>query len=403
MASSFAGHELEDGDPLLAEPPQRKASSLRTYLVTASLALVVTGSAVVAATVRSRRLSVIASQHRHTEVIWASEEENVSSSSSTTAHFAGDEQPPASGDLARMLEQNGRFSFYQAPTPKIRSRSIQSLTQRSLVSPRSLTLVEEPTTTTTAAGKTTTTTRGPLLFCWSHVMLGDAEEELIRFQLDGRLGIFQCDYSAVISAKAVTLGQLDGVDVVTWANPSPVVDMGVRGVNGATTDSYLNTKTFIQAWDILVDSGHLWHYEFIVKVDPDTMFLPDVLRRHVLEYVGETVYFANCGKYGGKPLLYGALEVFSQAAMKAYAANKEECKRMDWQGWGEDYYMQECMDAMGVTSVLDSLQVADDRCLGSPCNDYLKVGFHPFKDVDSWKTCHQQADGELEVITDLVP
>lgn len=231
----------------------------------------------------------------------------------------------------------------------------------------------------------------PSLFCWSHMQEGTGELALIRLQLVKRASIFACNYAAVISTTKVLLGNIEGEDIWTWVNPAAEVGMGQNGVDGETTDSFLNTETFVHAWDTLINSKHMWPYDFVVKADPDAVFFPDRLRKHVEEHTGESVYYTNCGKYGGESLLYGALEVFSVPAIKTYAEHIKECKELPYKGWGEDYYMQKCMNQLGVANIADGDQVADHRCVGAPCTDYTKVAYHDFKTPEDWYLCFQKA------------
>jgi len=249
-----------------------------------------------------------------------------------------------------------------------------------------------PTETST----TTYTTTHPLgpdptLFCWSHMEPGTSEVALIRLQLVKRASIFACNYAAVVSSHKFLLGNIDGTDVWTWVNPTMDIAMGKRGVDGATTDSFLNTEIFLIAWDTLMGSNQIWPYDFVVKVDPDAVFFPDRLRKHVAPHVGKPVYFSNCGKYGGEVLLYGSLEVFSTQALRRYEQGVEECRKLPWKGWGEDYYMQHCMNQLGVENVPDTEQVGDDRCVSAACSDYTRVAYHDFKDPKGWFECFEQA------------
>jgi len=231
----------------------------------------------------------------------------------------------------------------------------------------------------------------PTLFCWSHMEPRTLEVALLRLQLVKRASIFACNRAAVISSHKFLLGNIDGEDVYTWVNPSTKVKMGKNGVDGATTDSFLNTQIFLIAWDTLIGSGQLWAYDFVAKVDPDAVFFPDRLRTHVADHVGRPVYFTNCGKYGGEVLLYGSLEVFSSEALKRYEEHAEECKALDWRGWGEDYYMQQCLKMIGVENVPDTNQVGDDRCVAAGCSDYTRVAYHDFKEPQQWYDCFQEA------------
>lgn len=219
------------------------------------------------------------------------------------------------------------------------------------------------------------------------------EETLIRRQLLKRASIFACNGFAVIATKHLLIGNMSGTAVYTWANPAKTVGMGSYGVNGQKTDSFLNTDTFLKAWDSLINSGHIWPFDFVVKVDPDCVFFPDRLRNHVKDHTGEPVYFPNCGKWASGPKLYGSLEVFSIEAMRLYADRVADCKHLPWQGWGEDYYMQHCMDMIGVRQVSDFKQVGDDRCIGAPCSDWTRVAFHDFKEPEEWFNCFDIAIG----------
>lgn len=250
-----------------------------------------------------------------------------------------------------------------------------------------------PPTETTTTTYTTTHPHGPgpTLFCWSHMEPGTPEVALLRLQLVKRASIFACNYAAVISSHKFLMGNIGGADVWTWVNPSMGVKMGKNGVNGSTTDSFLNTQIFLIAWDTLMSSAQIWPYDFVVKVDPDAVFFPDRLRKHVAPHAGKEVFFSNCGKWGGEVLLYGSLEVFSTAALRLYEQRVKECKALPWKGWGEDYYMQHCMNELGVENVPDLKQVGDHRCVSAPCDDYTRVAFHDFKDPKSWYDCFQQA------------
>lgn len=252
-----------------------------------------------------------------------------------------------------------------------------------------------PPTETTTTTYTTTHPFGPspTLFCWSHMQPNTSEVPLLRLQLARRANIFSCNYAAVISTKKILLGNMDGVEVWTWVNEAKEVPMGTNGVDGSTTDSFLNTEIFLIGWETLMYSQQIWPYDFVVKVDPDSVFFPERLRDHVSAYVGKKVYFSNCGKWGGQVLLYGSLEVFSIGAMRSYEQHVKDCRALPWHGWGEDYYMQHCMDMMGVENVPDTNQVGDDRCVAAECWDLSRVAFHDFKTAAEWDECYKTATG----------
>merc|ERR1719461_310514 len=111
------------------------------------------------------------------------------------------------------------------------------------------------TTTATLTGTSTTitttsTTAGfPSLFCFAVMRAYTNEHQLIKEQLKHGLGIFDCDTYLVISNQVVMLGKnYTGGDVYTWLNPAPPLHFGNLAA-GQTTNSWLNTQVFINAFD----------------------------------------------------------------------------------------------------------------------------------------------------------
>jgi len=242
--------------------------------------------------------------------------------------------------------------------------------------------------------------REPKLFCWSIMVPGPSttEEALIRSQLAKRVGIFACNDYVVISRKKVAIGHDDCGDVVdTWVNDVKPVKMGEFGKDGQTTNSFLNTEIFMIAWETLIGNPRMWAHDWIAKVDPDAVFFPDRLRLFVKEHTGETAYYTNCwwdmqvGPKGG--LMFGSLEVFSQKAIGAYHAGTARCKALDWRGWGEDMYMQKCMNALGVGKVPEFDIFYDVNCNQGSCEDKSRVSYHPYKDVGSYWGCWEKSGG----------
>jgi hypothetical protein len=225
--------------------------------------------------------------------------------------------------------------------------------------------------------------------------LWTAEEELIKTQLRKRIGIFACDDAVVISTESALLGNdKHGNPVHAWQNPAPHNEMGNLS-RGATTNSWLNTQVFINAFGTIVyeRAGRVWHHDWLIKVDPDAVIFPDRLRWHLLPHSGQAVFLVNCN-YHGAWKLFGAIEAFTSEAMRRYQQNEQKCRSLPWKGWGEDTYMQKCMYSLGVKGVSDFTLVGDSRCWYAPCSDQSRAAFHPFKDVVSWMSCwgqHQHA------------
>merc|ERR1719414_611958 len=141
----------------------------------------------------------------------------------------------------------------------------------------------------------------------------------------------------------------------------------------------------MKCWDLLIQKGKVWEQDFTVKLDPDTVFFPQRLGALLKEHKGNPMYVTDCKFWEGDPdgKVFGALEVFSKQAMGAYKGNKDTCKNLPWQGWGEDYWMQHCMRALDVPAVGLFDEVSDGTCpLGgyAPCSQQ-KVVIHPKKDA----------------------
>lgn len=216
---------------------------------------------------------------------------------------------------------------------------------------------------------------------------GSLELNLVQGQFENNASIFTCNDYSVISPKKVLLGRNQcGAEVWTLVNPSAVASIGHYGQDGDTTSSFLNTMTFIRAWDLLLSENKIWKSDWAVKVDPDAVFFPARLREHVRAHTGRPVIILNCF-WENTAKLFGAIEVFSKQAMLRYQQGEQKCKALDWHGWGEDYYMQTCMKLLEVESVEDYSLVGDDRCKHHACTDNKVVAYHPYKDPAAYWTC----------------
>lgn len=229
---------------------------------------------------------------------------------------------------------------------------------------------------------------------------GGYETGLVATQYRKRASIFNCDGFAVLSAAdGAEIGPLDVIKIPDTDGGS---EKGVFDNGRVTTNSFLNSQVFVQAWGVVLGQTRAASMDWVAKVDPDAVFFPERLRRRVAEHMaggGETVFYVNCNKAFGpddEPIkLYGSLEVFSQGAMRAFQEQKHRCEdELDWHGWGEDYYMSHCMDLIGVARVEDFDSFSDKRCNSASCDDATKVSFHDFKDEGSWFSCWEASLGE---------
>jgi hypothetical protein len=227
----------------------------------------------------------------------------------------------------------------------------------------------------------------PSLYCFS--VMNRQEVQLIQEQFKRRASIFACNEYNVISNIPMSIGKDEcGDEVYTWHNDVKAVPLG-NLKNGQATSSFLNTETFILAWDTLLAGGKVPDHDFIVKVDPDCVFFPERLRQHLDQFTGQTVLVKNCGLYGVK--LFGALEAFSEPAIDVYRQHRDQCKEMNWRGWGEDLYMENCLTQHGVKSVEDFKEVGDGRCKAAPCSDSSVAAYHPYKDSKAYWACWEES------------
>lgn len=250
-----------------------------------------------------------------------------------------------------------------------------------------------PSTTTT----TTVKKGNPSLLCFAVLRLNTPEEDLIKLQLRNSIGIFACDETIAMAAKKVYLGKdRDYRDFMTMDIPSPDATMGDLSQPGVTTNSWLNTQVFISAlhkitYDV---NERVWQNDWLIKADPDAVLFPDRLRHHLLPHTGSAQYIVNCNFGGVK--LFGAVEAYTKQAIGRYKDNFQKCNRMPWHGWGEDSFMQNCMDSLGVPAVQDFKVVGDARCTYAPCSDTGRAAYHPFKDVQGWLGCYKESTTSTE-------
>jgi len=228
----------------------------------------------------------------------------------------------------------------------------------------------------------------PSLYCWSLFMTTSYEMGIMKTQMAGNKGIFQCDEWGLLSTdKPTVLGKTpDGIEAKTMQVEWAKITRSVDGTAG-------NAKLFINTWNTVIEAGKWNNHAWTVKVDPDAVLLPDRLRIHLAKHVLENVYVVNCNKFPSSPnfpMMYGSLEIYSWKAIQTYANGMSACMS-DMGGmiplWGEDYFMTHCLDHIGVGRIADFASVGDNVCLGANCGDGWVAAFHPFKSVDAWEKC----------------
>lgn len=290
----------------------------------------------------------------------------------------------------------------------------------------------------------------PQLYCVAAMLEDSYEQDIFEallakgMELKQDIGIFACDGFDVFSSDRVKLGEspLWG-DVYTTAFKQ--ADVGTSIDNHAA-----NAVLFANMWTEVQKKG-LKSYDWVIKVDPDTVLFPERLKLE-LQWKREAprdmaVFVSNCAAGGGsyssmyssqggtpaasanssadaevlekrrlqsdnveegddeeadyepvdeedqQPTLFGSLEVFSKEAMQTYFANGSICAdNLPLDSWGEDRYMGACMGLIGVGSRNQFNMVSDAYCdwwmNDTSCTNYASA-YHPFKSADAWLECWQ--------------
>lgn len=274
-----------------------------------------------------------------------------------------------------------------------------STTTTTTSSTTSTTISTTITTTTTTTSTSTTTWGFPSFFCVEVTRSTGYELPLVKNQLTQRASIFGCEEYAVFSdggsPQTVGIGP-DGKEIRTTVIPPIKQVTGNLNKAGVTTNSWLNTETFLQVWDLCEKDGRYKKHDWVVKVDPDAVFFPDRLRRRMRPHTikDSKLFVMNCARYN-PVALYGSVEIFSRGAMDAYLAGKWNCRnKLPWHGWGEDFFMSHCMDMLGVGRIYDFDLLSDKRCVYRPCSDTSRVVYHDYKDAKldgTWFKCWRES------------
>jgi len=236
----------------------------------------------------------------------------------------------------------------------------------------------------------------PSLFCWLVLRLG--EQHLVKYQLTTGVGIFDCNEWAVMTEVTVALNRwvnhgfpampawtTNSADLASWAIGNTQAPKGPEG-------NPLNAFAFMAAWAAIRDSKRLPWHDWVVKVDPDTVWFPPRLR-HQLQIKmpshgdgGDSIFIRNCQRWN---TMQGPMEVLSRTAALTMLDQQWKCGSFNHRA--EDQFVVDCLKHLGVGGWLEQTFLNDQYCDGyTNCNDRWKVGFHPFKSVGAFDLCVKQ-------------
>jgi len=263
----------------------------------------------------------------------------------------------------------------------------------------------------------------PKLFCWLTARPSyGAEIDLVRHQFRNQLGIFRCDAWAVYTPgeEPVLLGHKNNEAV--FSIPFSVEGSKRVPVPGMPNTTIMaNVDYMLHAWRMVGLNKDLAGKDYVVKPDPDTVFIPERLRAELPDYSdspGAKRFFKNCeaSNTSQGPLLMAtypaALEFIQKAETRCKNEkipdyfNRDENGLPTYRSWevmGDDGFFQTCMEELGVPSIkrFDLLKDAychicadgGEGCKVKPsCADGHAVAYHPFKGLDEWQQCYEDAD-----------
>jgi hypothetical protein len=218
------------------------------------------------------------------------------------------------------------------------------------------------------------------------------EVKLIKKQHEVGISIFGCDEHTVFSNRPVAYAP---------GHVSSVVDTNLTCEIGGEFRTAMNAAIFQVVWRKVISDARFRYHDWTVKVDPDSVFFPERLRRTLVERFEQVppngVYLNNC-KFG----LHGPLEVLSRVAVMRWAAGMDGCeahfRREACEGkpcpWGEDLSMDQCMwkilkvERVNVSSLLNEAHCESADWEYCSAGD---VAFHPFKTVEHYWRCLRNA------------
>jgi hypothetical protein len=246
----------------------------------------------------------------------------------------------------------------------------------------------------------------PSLFCFSVIHVCPDTRKCYEHALMNRIyelgpdsaGIFGCDDWSVFGNHVVEIGGRK-IGLIP----------GNISVGISKDGTAANTELFMAVWQLVIDEGKFKLHDWTVKMDPDAVLLPwklgDRLAPHTNngEHDGR-LFVVNCNAWPGSesfPMMYGSVEIFSKGAMTAYASHMQDrcADYLDWTTWGEDYFITRCMDQIDVGRLEMFDLVGDNVCVGpgqggtGDCSEGERAAFHPFKDIEVWTSCYNNAVG----------
>merc|ERR1711994_153532 len=217
----------------------------------------------------------------------------------------------------------------------------------------------------------------------------NTEPQLLALQSKLWASIFACEQWDVFSDVAVPIGQSGYVTVQVHDTHGEFHQVKRKSADG--DGSWVNWGIFYQVWLKIREVGKWETTDYTVKEDPDAVFVPGRLRNYLASKKGDSphgVYYENCN------------------AEFAPCAN-DVC---DWKygAWGEDVFIQRCMDHHYVDKVEAFDVITDGACEADrpegekkkkkwhaeDCSQLTTVAAHRFKKTKEYLKCLGEMTGQ---------
>lgn len=260
---------------------------------------------------------------------------------------------------------------------------------------------------------------GDKLYCFSVYTLNTGspkeshELELLTVQKKHGVSIFACDAFDVFADTHGFVGDYAMIKVDDTLNE-------FHQLKRKETGAWVNWAMFYQVWIKVREVGKWRQGDYIVKADADAVFVPDRLRQWLSTKKGDSphgVYYENCPRvqYG----YFGNLEVMTTTAASVLTTYLEDCHAVfapcanegcdwKWGPWGEDVFVQRCMDHHYVDKAEGFDMTTDGACAAhrpegqeknkkwhaTDCTQVTTPAAHPFKKPQDYMKCMGEMTGQ---------
>jgi len=235
------------------------------------------------------------------------------------------------------------------------------------------------------------------LYCFAVMKSDSMDQILIETQYKLNSGIFQCDNTQVMSDAVIVFSR----DAIQY--PTTKIDLTFPG--GGSSSLHKDRDLFFAVWEEV--KAHYDANDWVVKVDPDTVFVPFRLRQRLGGHSNAHThpqFYATCEAWDDiqrkdrNEYMYGALQVFSHAAVKTFFKYASECNgsvSIEEGGWREERFITRCLESTGIAinpyRNWNHYLLNDPHCvpdLQEPDCTTKAVAFHPLGTPAKWQRCH---------------